>query len=1016
MNLIDENINVDEFGKFLPIAELVLAVIPSKNQQQKELFNVYKHFKPSINEILIDDDSFNLKYYDKSNEIILSKLCQFAEESGSLEQFQNDYSLNEEDAINSLNLLYKHEEFLSDHSIIPNKEGKFMCKNDLRNDPKIDEKIFDLFTKLDQNSEIPEDQQINSPQKNIHPKVKIEGIDVFGFCKALNKKIKIVISNPNVDREIIQMINDCIDIDFTNMNGESMSEDQKVRMNILHNAHIAFIKNRIRELSSPKPSDFQRWPFELIQNATDCIQDSSEKIHNEELNGDIGFIFNDDEVIFKHYGAPFTHKNLISLMYQYGGEKEGKSKIGRFGTGFLSTLILSRKVIITSDLQKENGEINGFTVTIDRSGNTTEELKKYIGSMEGSLNTELPKKGFTRFVFKLPENKEENKNCYKAYNEGIRSLNKYIAPSMIINPKIRNIIVKTKGSYHHYTQCLYNGNEEKNNHIKQVIIKNLESGRIKYRKFIYYSSHKLFNDKNIKVECLLEVGSKKRNIISSEEFLFLQFPMFGKKEFKSPIIINSPNFEPETERNDIIINSKQLNETPTVVDELKVKNVIDDKLTSINKFIILESINLFRSIIQSVLNYKCVDLFDICYGLKYNSNNKFYQEQFINVMRSIILKSDVFEYAPGVYKKCKFIIIPFVEYDSKNKETNINRYKSYYDLVSQLNYGSRSLLDYSLCINWLSQLWPDFKHRFDIQQFLGYISQYDNVDELPFNADESINKNELFRKKEIFFDELIQFLQNLKKRDIFGSYKVFLNNNKRLVPYSEIVVFNWNNKAKKVIFEWMNFVKFNYQDKMLSDGLKHLYQKITFNKFPIGRGIHEIEDRIDENNSIYFMNYIILDDKKRELMHKFTEKLLDIHHKKVEISMEIFEIKNAEYKIDDIINNMYRKADEFIIDKLIDKIQDIDVKNNLDFLFDFVKLCKEILPSSKYENYKFVPNKNFKLCNYRRLSKDELENEKLKEILKKVLNLDINEHLVHEKFNEFVDNKMNLNESRRRFL
>ena len=80
---------------------------------------------------------------------------------------------------------------------------------------------------------------------------------------------------------------------------------------------------------------------------------------------------------------------------------------------------------------------------------------------------------------------------------------------------------------------------------------------------------------------------------------------------------------------------------------------------------------------------------------------------------------------------------------------------------------------------------------------------------------------------------------------------------------------------------------------------------------------------------------------------------------------------------------MFRKADELIFDKLIEEIQDIDVKNYISFLHDFVKICKETLIASKLENYKIIPNKNFKLCNYRELSKDCLENDELKRILKK---------------------------------
>lgn len=231
-----------------------MSVVPSNNQKQKEIFEAYKHFK-EINEISVDDDDLiNLNCYEKINKIIFSKLCQLTEESGSLQKFQENYSINEEEAFIVLNLLYRNlgDEILN-HPIIPNKNGLFMLKSDLRIDPKIDEKMFELFLKLDQSSEIPEEQQLNSPQKIVNPNVKIEGIDIFdvvGFIKALNKKVKAAVSNPNVDREIHKMINECTEFDFANVTSDNISEDQKNRMKILHKAHIAFIKNRINELNS----------------------------------------------------------------------------------------------------------------------------------------------------------------------------------------------------------------------------------------------------------------------------------------------------------------------------------------------------------------------------------------------------------------------------------------------------------------------------------------------------------------------------------------------------------------------------------------------------------------------------------------------------------------------------------------------------------------------------------------------------------------------------------------------
>ncbi len=84
-----------------------------------------------------------------------------------------------------------------------------------------------------------------------------------------------------------------------------------------------------------------RWVWELIQNAKDVV--------NSTGGVDIKIDFNEQErtLRFSHNGKPFTIQNIIFLIEQVStkdrDEKSSRST-GKFGTGFMTTHLLSAKV------------------------------------------------------------------------------------------------------------------------------------------------------------------------------------------------------------------------------------------------------------------------------------------------------------------------------------------------------------------------------------------------------------------------------------------------------------------------------------------------------------------------------------------------------------------------------------------------------------------------------------------------------------------------------------------------
>src|SRR5690606_17947023 len=123
----------------------------------------------------------------------------------------------------------------------------------------------------------------------------------------------------------------------------------------------------------------RRLVWELMQNAKDNVRlcsESDEKV-------DIKISLTDNEFIFSHNKGYFTSAHIRGLVRKYSsGDKERNTEqlgqayktTGRFGTGFMTTHLLSEKVKIVSTFQNEETEMfHPCSFWMDRTGKS--ELK-----------------------------------------------------------------------------------------------------------------------------------------------------------------------------------------------------------------------------------------------------------------------------------------------------------------------------------------------------------------------------------------------------------------------------------------------------------------------------------------------------------------------------------------------------------------------------------------------------------------------------------------------------------------
>ena len=92
-----------------------------------------------------------------------------------------------------------------------------------------------------------------------------------------------------------------------------------------------------------------RWVSELLQNTRDCAyKDQGVKILIE---------LKDDKLVYKHNSKPFRVKDILSLINQVTSKVDDDETTGKFGTGFMTTMLLSDVVNIKSVLQDKDKDL-----------------------------------------------------------------------------------------------------------------------------------------------------------------------------------------------------------------------------------------------------------------------------------------------------------------------------------------------------------------------------------------------------------------------------------------------------------------------------------------------------------------------------------------------------------------------------------------------------------------------------------------------------------------------------------
>jgi len=298
-----------------------------------------------------------------------------------------------------------------------------------------------------------------------------------------------------------------------------------------------------------------RWIWELIQNAKDVVNTSG--MVDITINFDQG----NNSVEFKHNGKLFSTENIVFLIEQVSTkdrtitDEKDKKTTGKFGTGFLTTHLLSERVRVSGYLQDVGEPPCSFNVVLDRSGVDQQSIISAI--QESCLQLD---KNTTLATDKTLEDEDFN-TCftYDLDESGVSTAKKGLRNLLIAAPyvfafvpKIASITV-TSGQY---MQTISRGKmietELEDAKVTNVVI---TTKGVTIDKYIFVLGT---NDLSVAVE--IELGADNNSTTKYDPQLpkiFCDFPLLGTNDFSFPVVVNSPLLNPTEPRNGIHLTDKE---------------------------------------------------------------------------------------------------------------------------------------------------------------------------------------------------------------------------------------------------------------------------------------------------------------------------------------------------------------------------------------------------------------------------------------------------------------------------
>ncbi len=354
---------------------------------------------------------------------------------------------------------------------------------------------------------------------------------------------------------------------------KTRSEFNNNAIAVLNRLTAKKIEEKMRPLRmSPTENSKRRWIWELLQNAKDKAA-----IDFPEEQVSVSINFNQDFIEFCHNFGYFTTKNIEGIIRQISSDDKDREEVdkteipkttGRFGTGFMTTNLLSEKVNVTGIYKNNDDSFQRIQFPLDRSGRN---ISKLIESIQYSFDCAekslliSPKSTSINFSdFNTIFRYELDEKGKKIAQIGLNDLEVSLPYTLLFINRIKHVKVSINND-----ETIYDKKEPYNltSDIKIIEFDKTQNGKVKKLYFAYLS--KGLTSIAIQIDKIDEqIFIKPFDKITPK--LFLDFPLIGTEDFNFPVVINNPFLEPTEPRDGVFLT----NETDEHI--INNKSVIQD--------------------------------------------------------------------------------------------------------------------------------------------------------------------------------------------------------------------------------------------------------------------------------------------------------------------------------------------------------------------------------------------------------------------------------------------------------
>ncbi len=617
------------------------------------------------------------------------------------------------------------------------------------------------------------------------------------------------------------------------------------------------IIKRLHDLEKTVQNNHGRWAWELLQNAKDSVAETNRKVS-------VRIKYNHDEIEFSHNGNHFTEKDIRGLINQISSkevdEGEVSKRTGRFGTGFLTTHLLSKEVYIEGIVETDDGTLYKFGFPLNRNGKTTGLL---IPNIEGAWTAfhestengeieEYDEEEFnTSFTYSL-ETEEQQEIAQTGVDEFV-NLIPYVLSFI---PEIHSveIVDKVKKNKVEFT------NSPKVVDGFKKITKTQDGNSTTIRMRFATNETVSIAARAIKKSEVFEFQS-----LEKVPKLFCDFPLIGTEEFHFPIVVNSFFFNPQTERDGVWLKGD------------------NDPEVKENKKILEDALELYKEMVAELDCDSYKNIFYIANSKMPSTDESYFDRDWYiktiqKPVREFLLKQEIVETEDGSGKKLGELWFPLKSY---KKEIRESLWQYTFDLFPASVCRKEDLQ------HWVEIVWDDV-NKITFAEIASDIAQKGTITELV----ESLRKDE-----DDTFDWLNKVGQFIMDDEVnlqlFEKHAIIPNQNGRFLAKSKLYLDEINDPD---LIEILQLLAEDWNDILL-------HEEISFGKF-VAKKKSEIALKINEKlktpkvKDQDFNKAIILlsewfDNNPEEGKELFSE----TYRRRAELFMNTIEDKESLYKV-----------------------------------------------------------------------------------------------------------------------